>query len=78
MTGPSTGAVALRSRTSWRWSRRTGTTPARSTPILAIRRGEAWEYSEKVEENHISSAGHGVRPGWMTDEQAARFDRGRT
>lgn len=46
--------------------------------ILAIRRGEAWEYTEEVEENHISSAGHGVRPAWMSDEQAARFERGRT
>lgn len=41
--------------------------------ILAIRRGEAWEYTEEVEENHISTAGHGVRPEWMTDEEAARF-----
>jgi hypothetical protein len=43
--------------------------------ILAIRRGEAWEYGEEVEENHIATAGHGVRPGWMTDEQAAPFER---
>lgn len=43
--------------------------------ILAIRRGEAWEYSEEVEENHISTAGHGVRPEWMTDEAAAPFER---
>ena len=43
--------------------------------ILAIHRGEAWEYGEEVEENHISTAGHGVRPDWMTDEQAARFER---
>jgi DinB family protein len=43
--------------------------------ILAIRRGEAWEYTEEVEENHISTAGHGVRPEWMTDEEAARFAR---
>lgn len=43
--------------------------------ILAIRRGEAWEYTEEVEENHISTAGHGVRPSWMTDEDAARFER---
>lgn len=42
--------------------------------ILAIRRGEAWEYGEEVEENHISTAGHGVRPLWMTDEEAARFE----
>jgi hypothetical protein len=33
------------------------------TSILAIRRGEAWEYGEEVEENHISTAGRGVRPG---------------
>jgi hypothetical protein len=43
--------------------------------ILAIRRGEAWEYGEEVEENHISTAGHGVRPAWMSDEQAAHFER---
>ena len=43
--------------------------------ILAIDRGEAWEYSEEVEENHISTAGHGVRPPWMSDEQAAPFER---
>lgn len=30
--------------------------------ILAIRRGEAWELGEEVEENHISTAGHGVKP----------------
>ncbi len=42
--------------------------------ILAIRRAEAWEYGEEVEENHISTAGHGVRPVWMTDDQAARFE----
>ena len=43
--------------------------------ILAIRRGEAWEYGEEVEENHISSVGHGVRPEWMSDEEAARYER---
>jgi uncharacterized damage-inducible protein DinB len=43
--------------------------------ILAIRRGEAWEYGEEVEENHIDTTGHGVRPAWMTDEEAASFDR---
>jgi uncharacterized damage-inducible protein DinB len=34
--------------------------------ILALRREEAWEYGEEVEENHIATTGHGVRPGWMT------------
>jgi len=43
--------------------------------ILAIDRSEAWEYGEEVEENHISTAGHGVRPPWMTDEQAGAFER---
>jgi uncharacterized damage-inducible protein DinB len=43
--------------------------------ILAIDRAEAWEYGEEVEENHISTAGHGVRPVWMSDEQAAAFER---
>jgi Protein of unknown function (DUF664) len=43
--------------------------------ILAIRRGEAWEYGEEVEENHISTVGHRVRPPWMTDERAAELER---
>ena len=43
--------------------------------ILAIRRAEAWEYGEEVEENHIDTTGHGVRPAWMSDEEAARFER---
>ena len=42
--------------------------------ILAIRRAEAWEYGEEVEENHISTIGHGVRPAWMDDGEAARFE----
>lgn len=42
--------------------------------ILAIQRGEAWEYTEEVEENHISTAGHRVRPQWMTPEQAQRYE----
>jgi uncharacterized damage-inducible protein DinB len=42
--------------------------------ILALRRGEAWEWGEEVEENHISTAGHGVRPPWMTDGEAAVFE----
>lgn len=41
--------------------------------ILAIRRGEAWEYGEEVEENHISTSGHGVRPDWMSDDEAATY-----
>jgi hypothetical protein len=42
--------------------------------ILAILRGEAWEYSEEMEENHLSTAGHRVRPGWMSDDQASRYE----
>ena len=38
--------------------------------LLSISRQEAWEYSEEVEENHISTFGHGIRALWMTDEQA--------
>jgi hypothetical protein len=38
--------------------------------LLSIRRGEAWEYSEEVEENHIDTYGHGLRPNWMSDEMA--------
>jgi uncharacterized damage-inducible protein DinB len=33
--------------------------------LLAIFRNEAWEESEEVEENHISTLGHRVRPPWM-------------
>jgi len=42
--------------------------------ILAIRRAEAWEYGEEVEENHISTAGHRVRRPWISDEQAAKYE----
>jgi uncharacterized damage-inducible protein DinB len=40
--------------------------------ILAIGRGEAWEWGEEVEENHISTEGHGVQPPWMSDDEAAQ------
>jgi uncharacterized damage-inducible protein DinB len=43
--------------------------------ILAIRRGEGWEWGEEVEENHIPNAGHGVQPQWMSNEEAARRRR---
>ena len=43
--------------------------------ILAIRRGEAWEYGEHVEENHISTLGHSVRRPWTTDEQIEQEER---
>jgi hypothetical protein len=43
--------------------------------LLAVRRREAWEYGEEVEENHISTVGHGVRPDWMSDDEAAPFER---
>lgn len=33
--------------------------------LLSIARGEAWEETEEVEENHISTAGHRVRPPWL-------------
>jgi hypothetical protein len=36
--------------------------------ILAIQREEAWEVSEEVEENHISTVGHRVRPSWMIEK----------
>ena len=38
--------------------------------ILAIRRGEAFEIGEEVEENHIATEGHRVRPVWMDAENA--------
>jgi hypothetical protein len=41
--------------------------------LLSIARGEAWEYTEEVEENHISTFEHAVRPGWMSSEQAAAY-----
>ena len=40
---------------------------------LAVR-GEAWEYTEEVEENHISTADHRVRPNWMSAEQVAGYE----
>lgn len=43
--------------------------------LLAVRRGEAWEYGEEVEENHMSTVGHGVRPDWMSDDEAAPYER---
>lgn len=33
--------------------------------LLAIAREEAWEETEEVEENHISTLGHRVKPAWM-------------
>jgi hypothetical protein len=42
--------------------------------ILAAHRGEAWEYGEEVEENHISTLGHSVRRPWMDDEHVARLE----
>ena len=33
--------------------------------ILSISRKEAWEEGEEVEENHISTLGHRVKPPWM-------------
>jgi hypothetical protein len=42
--------------------------------ILAIRRREAWEYGEHVEENHIATIGHSVRRTWDTDEDVERFE----
>jgi Protein of unknown function (DUF664) len=42
--------------------------------ILSVVRRAAWEYTEEVEENHISTAGHRVRPGWMNDAQASAYD----
>jgi uncharacterized damage-inducible protein DinB len=42
--------------------------------ILAAHRGEAWEYGEHVEENHISTLGRSVRRPWITDEFAAQVE----
>ena len=38
--------------------------------LLAISRGEAWEEGEEVEENHIATLGHRVRPPWQGDRPA--------
>jgi hypothetical protein len=38
--------------------------------LLSIRREEAWEWGEEVEENHIDTFGHGVRAGWMDEATA--------
>jgi hypothetical protein len=35
---------------------------------------KGWEYSEEVEENHIFTFGHGVRPDWMTNDDARRHE----
>lgn len=37
--------------------------------ILSIYRGEAWEETEEVEENNISTVGHRVKPPWLEDNQ---------
>lgn len=46
--------------------------------ILSIARGEAWEETEEVEENHVSTAGHRVWPPWMPkpDEGTGKEARG--
>jgi hypothetical protein len=33
--------------------------------LLSIYRGEAWEEGEEVEENHMATLGHRVRPPWL-------------
>jgi hypothetical protein len=33
--------------------------------LLSIYKGEAWEEMEEVEENHISTIGHRVKPPWL-------------
>jgi Protein of unknown function (DUF664) len=63
-TAPLSGIVAM---VAGHWAYHAGEINA----ILAIRRGQAWEYGEEVEENHITTVGHRLRPAWMTDEQAA-------
>lgn len=44
--------------------------------LLSIRRGEAWEWGEEVEENHIGTFGHRVRPDWMSEETARTVEDG--
>lgn len=52
------------------WTYRAGEVNA----IVSIERGLAWKYTEEVEENHISTAGHRIRPVWMSDEGARRYE----
>ena len=42
--------------------------------LLSIARGEAWEWGEEVEENHIDTFGHGIRGPWMNDEVAKYYE----
>lgn len=42
--------------------------------LLSIARGEAWEWGEEVEENHIDTWGHGVRGPWMDDDVAKYYE----
>ncbi len=42
--------------------------------LLSIARGAAWEYGEEVEENHIDTYGHGVRPPWMSAAMIADYE----
>jgi hypothetical protein len=37
--------------------------------ILSIYRGEAWEETEEVEENNISTFGHRVKPPWLENQE---------
>lgn len=37
--------------------------------LLSIYRGEAWEETEEVEENNISTVGHRVKPPWLEEQQ---------
>ena len=45
--------------------------------LLSIARGKAWEYTEEVEENHIDTYGHGVRPPWMSEAQVQAYEAAR-
>jgi hypothetical protein len=38
--------------------------------LLSIYRGEAWEETEEVEENNISTIGHRVRPLWLDNQES--------
>lgn len=42
--------------------------------LLSIKRGEAWEWGEEVEENHIDTFGHGLRGNWMDDATASAVE----
>jgi hypothetical protein len=42
--------------------------------LVAITHGHAWEYTEEVEEKHILTANHRIRPDWMSDANVRSYE----